>query len=150
MTKLTKVAAGHYEAETAAGTYTMQRHINLPGYYGLVWTLDAPDGRRTIHATRAECVEELPDPAPLEGEEAAEAEVRERAQQYLNDFPYGATGEDRAAYIQQYRDDVAAIRERHLTKRQRRARNDARTAWRHMTAAQRAEFLAWTREEDNR
>ena len=30
-----------------------------------------------------------------------------------------------------------------LTKKQKRARNDARTAWRAMTPAQRGEFLAW-------
>ena len=35
-----------------------------------------------------------------------------------------------------------------LTKKQKRARNDARTAWRAMTPAQRGEFLAWTLAEE--
>lgn len=34
-----------------------------------------------------------------------------------------------------------------LTKKQKRARNDARTAWRAMTPEQRAEFLAWAVDE---
>lgn len=46
-------------------------------------------------------------------------------------------------------DERAAREAEKLAKRQKRARNDARTAWRHMTDEQRREHLEWITHGDD-